>query len=90
MIASMGLTFVRVALLASEGQFLVHPHLAFDFAGTRQSGLPKLHIGDFDRDYEALHRARIDAGKFGEQVDEALIRICLELHFGRKYRLLDV
>ncbi|MCG3183920.1 MAG: ATP-dependent DNA helicase RecG [Planctomycetes bacterium] len=61
-----------------------------DFAGTRQSGLPKLHIGDFDRDYEALHRARMDAGKFGEQVDEALIRTCLELHFGCKYRLLDV
>ncbi|MCB9932573.1 MAG: ATP-dependent DNA helicase RecG [Planctomycetes bacterium] len=61
-----------------------------DFAGTRQSGLPKLHIGDFDRDYEALHRARKDAGKFGEQVDEVLIRTCLELHFGRKYRLLDV
>jgi ATP-dependent DNA helicase RecG len=61
-----------------------------DFAGTRQSGLPKLHIGDFDRDYEALHRARKDAGKFGEQVDETLIRTCLELHFGRKYRLLDV
>ncbi len=61
-----------------------------DFAGTRQSGLPKLHIGDFDRDYEALHRARKDAGKFGEQVDETLIRTCLELHFGRRYRLLDV
>ena len=32
----------------------------------------------------------VNAGKFGEQVDEVLIRTCLELHFGRKYRLLDV
>ena len=61
-----------------------------DFVGTRQSGLPKLHIGDFESDYEALHRARIDAAKYGDQIDEALIRTCLELHFGRRYRLLDV
>ncbi|MCA9808681.1 MAG: DNA helicase RecG, partial [Cyanobacteria bacterium HKST-UBA06] len=39
-----------------------------DFAGTRQSGLPKLHIGDFDSDTEALHRARIDASRYAEQV----------------------
>jgi ATP-dependent DNA helicase RecG len=61
-----------------------------DFVGTRQSGLPKLHIGDFDSDFEALGRARTDAARFGEQVDEALIRTCLELHYGRRYRLLDV
>jgi ATP-dependent DNA helicase RecG len=61
-----------------------------DFAGTRQSGLPKLHIGDFEADAEALYRARTDAARYGDQVDEALIRQCLELHFGRKYRLLDV
>jgi ATP-dependent DNA helicase RecG len=61
-----------------------------DFAGTRQSGLPKLHIGDFDSDTEALHRARIDASKYGAQVDNDLVRACLELHFGRRYRLLDV
>lgn len=61
-----------------------------DFAGTRQSGLPKLHIGDFDSDYEALHRARVDASKYGEQVDNDLIRASLKLHFGRRYRLLDV
>ncbi|MCA8936815.1 MAG: ATP-dependent DNA helicase RecG [Planctomycetes bacterium] len=61
-----------------------------DFAGTRQSGLPKLHIGDFDSDYEVLHRARIDASRYTERVDNDLIRACLELHFGRRYRLLDV
>jgi ATP-dependent DNA helicase RecG len=61
-----------------------------DFAGTRQSGLPKLHIGDFESDVEALHRARKDAAIFGDQMDEDLVRQCLELHFGRKYRLLDV
>ena len=61
-----------------------------DFVGTRQSGLPKLHIGDFESDYEALHRARIDASKFGDHVDEALVRTCLELHYGRRYRLMDV
>jgi ATP-dependent DNA helicase RecG len=61
-----------------------------DFAGTRQSGLPKLHIGDFDTDYEALERARKDAARWGSQVDTELIRQCLELHFGRRYRLLDV
>jgi RecG-like helicase len=61
-----------------------------DFVGTRQSGLPKLHIGDFQADVDALQRARKDAATHGEQVDEDLIRQCLELHFGRRYRLLDV
>ncbi len=61
-----------------------------DFAGTRQSGLPKLHIGDFDSDVEALQRARNDAAVWGERIDADRIRQCLELHFGRKYRLLDV
>ena len=61
-----------------------------DFVGTRQSGLPKLHIGDFQADVDALQRARKDAATHGEQVDEDLIRKCLELHFGRRYRLLDV
>ncbi|MBZ0136683.1 MAG: ATP-dependent DNA helicase RecG [Planctomycetes bacterium] len=61
-----------------------------DFVGTRQSGLPKLAIGDFDADFEALNRARTDASRFGPSVDESLIRMCLELHYGRKYRLLDV
>jgi len=61
-----------------------------DFAGTRQSGLPKLHVGDMERDIEALERARTDASKWAAAIDEAVIRQCLELHFGRKYRLLDV
>jgi ATP-dependent DNA helicase RecG len=61
-----------------------------DFAGTRQSGLPKLHVGDFERDLEALERSRQDAAKWASQIDEERIRQCLELHFGRKYRLLDV
>jgi ATP-dependent DNA helicase RecG len=61
-----------------------------DFAGTRQSGLPRLHIGDFDTDLEALGRARKDVAVWGEQIDADLIRTCLELHFGRRYRLLDV
>jgi ATP-dependent DNA helicase RecG len=61
-----------------------------DFAGTRQSGLPKLHIGDFEKDLEALARARTDAAKWAEKIDDELVRQCLELHFGRRYRLLDV
>jgi len=61
-----------------------------DFAGTRQSGLPKLHIGDFDTDFSALERARRDAARHSEEVDEDLVRTCLELHYGRKHRLLDV
>lgn len=61
-----------------------------DFAGTRQSGLPKLHVGDMERDVEALERARVDASRWAAKIDEAVIRQCLELHFGRKYRLLDV
>jgi ATP-dependent DNA helicase RecG len=61
-----------------------------DFAGTRQSGLPKLHIGDFDTDAEALARARKDVATWGDKLDNALVQQCLELHFGRKYRLLDV
>jgi ATP-dependent DNA helicase RecG len=61
-----------------------------DFAGTRQSGLPKLHIGDFDTDAEALARARKDVATWGDKLDNTLVQQCLELHFGRKYRLLDV
>ncbi len=61
-----------------------------DFAGTRQSGLPKLHIGDFDTDAEALARARKDVLIWGEGIDPALVQTCLDLHFGRRYRLLDV
>ncbi|MBX3459414.1 MAG: ATP-dependent DNA helicase RecG [Planctomycetes bacterium] len=61
-----------------------------DFAGTRQSGLPKLHIGDFEADAEALTRARNDIAVWHEKIDPELVRDCLELHFGRKYRLLDV
>jgi ATP-dependent DNA helicase RecG len=61
-----------------------------DFAGTRQSGMPKLHIGDFDNDFEILSRTRSDVSVWGAKVDEELAKACLELHFGRKYRLLDV
>ncbi|MBE7493000.1 MAG: ATP-dependent DNA helicase RecG [Planctomycetes bacterium] len=61
-----------------------------DFAGTRQSGLPKLHVGDFERDLGALERARQDAARWAAHIDEDRIRQCLELHYGRKYRLLDV
>ena len=61
-----------------------------DFVGTRQSGLPKLAIGDFDTDYTALSRARTDVSKHADKVDDSIIRTCLELHYGRRYRLLDV
>jgi ATP-dependent DNA helicase RecG len=61
-----------------------------DFAGTRQSRLPNLHIGDFETDVEALSRARKDVAVWGEKIESDLIRACLELHFGRRYRLLDV
>ncbi|MCC6464641.1 MAG: ATP-dependent DNA helicase RecG [Planctomycetes bacterium] len=61
-----------------------------DFAGTRQSGLPRLHAGDFERDLDILARARRDAARWAEKVDEALLRECLALHYGRAYRLLDV
>ena len=61
-----------------------------DFAGTRQSGLPRLHIGDFEKDLEALARARADAAKWAAQLDDELIKQCLELQFGRRYRLLEV
>lgn len=61
-----------------------------DFVGTRQSGLPKLAIGDLDTDFEVLNRARIDAPRHAEAVDPLMVRTCLELHYGRRYRLLDV
>lgn len=61
-----------------------------DFVGTRQSGLPKLAIGDLDTDFEVLNRARIDAARHAEAVDPLMVRTCLELHYGRRYRLLDV
>jgi ATP-dependent DNA helicase RecG len=61
-----------------------------DFAGTRQSGLPKLHIGDLDKDLEVLERARRDAARWGEKLDPRQVRACLELHYGKRHRLLDV
>jgi ATP-dependent DNA helicase RecG len=61
-----------------------------DFAGTRQSGLPKLHIGDFEADFEALERARRDAARWGEKVNEELIRQCLALHYGKRKGLMGV
>ncbi|MCC6575455.1 MAG: ATP-dependent DNA helicase RecG [Planctomycetes bacterium] len=61
-----------------------------DFAGTRQSGIPKLHAGDFERDLDVLARARKDAAVHALTTDESLLRRCLELHFGREFRLLDV
>ncbi|CAG0927302.1 ATP-dependent DNA helicase RecG [Planctomycetaceae bacterium] len=59
-----------------------------DFAGTRQSGVPKLHAGDFEKDLDALVQARKDAATFAEKIDEQAIRDNLELHFGREFRLL--
>ncbi|MCF6228219.1 MAG: ATP-dependent DNA helicase RecG [Planctomycetes bacterium] len=61
-----------------------------DFAGTRQSGLPKLHIGDFEADFLALERARRDVAVWYEKTDKELIKTCIDLHFGRDSRLLDV
>lgn len=61
-----------------------------DFAGTRQSGVPKLHAGDFEKDLDALAQARKDAALFGAVIREENVRDCLELHFGREFRLMDV
>jgi len=61
-----------------------------DFAGTRQSGVPKLHAGDFEKDLDALTQARKDAAVFGSQISEAQIQDCLELHFGKEFRLMEV
>ncbi len=61
-----------------------------DFAGTRQSGVPKLHAGDFEKDLDALAQARKDAALFGAVISEENVRDCLELHFGREFRLMDV
>ncbi len=59
-----------------------------DFAGTRQSGVPKLHAGDFEKDLDALVQARKDAATFADKIDEQAIRDNLELHFGKEFRLL--
>ena len=59
-----------------------------DFAGTRQSGVPKLHAGDFEKDLDALVQARKDAANFADKIDEQAIRDNLELHFGKEFRLL--
>jgi hypothetical protein len=40
--------------------------------------------------FEALERARKDSAVWAERIDEPTIRNCLELHFGKRYRLLDV
>lgn len=61
-----------------------------DFVGTRQSGLPKLHIGDVELDSKILMRAQRDVAKGLERLDEAHIRRCLDLQFGRDHRLVDV
>ena len=61
-----------------------------DFAGTRQSGVPKLHAGDFEKDLDALTQARKDAAVFGSQISEMQIQDCLELHFGKEFRLMEV
>jgi ATP-dependent DNA helicase RecG len=59
-----------------------------DFAGTRQSGVPKLHAGDFEKDLDALIQARKDAATFADKIDDQAIRDNLELHFGKEFRLL--
>nr|MBP9893274.1 DNA helicase RecG [Planctomycetota bacterium] len=59
-----------------------------DFAGTRQSGVPKLHAGDFEKDLDALIQARKDAASFADKIDEQAIRDNLELHFGKEFRLI--
>ena len=55
-----------------------------DFAGTRQSGLPRLRIADFVDDAEILARARMDAARHGSEVPREVLRDALKLHFGAK------
>lgn len=60
-----------------------------DFMGTRQSGMPKLRIGDPISDMKILARAREEAFRHTNETDRPRIEGALELSFGRSFKLVD-
>ena len=58
-----------------------------DFAGTRQSGIPRLKLGDPVDDLDILKQARKDAFGNIKAIDFATLKEAIQLSFGRQFSL---
>ena len=60
-----------------------------DFLGTRQTGMPKLRIGDPLEDVKVLARARTEAFARLEDTDREMLANALKLAYGSAFKIVD-